>query len=159
MSGGKLVFTKGYPLSLKASGINEVLLSVGGNVGAVKKRFQALLRQLQHHPLVHVVSTSPLFVNPPQGFENQPDFHNAVIRLRTDRGLNWVFGFIRYLERRFGRQRSFPNAPRTLDLDIIFFNDCKVRFDWLRIPHPKWQERTFVTIPLMLDGCHEVSHI
>ena len=63
--------------------------------------------------------------NPPFGFLDQDDFYNAVIVIQVDMQAKELLSYLLRLEKKFGRKRSFANAPRTLDLDIIFFEDIK----------------------------------
>jgi 2-amino-4-hydroxy-6-hydroxymethyldihydropteridine diphosphokinase len=126
----------------------KTLVGVGGNVGDVKRRITHLIHFLKHDRRVKLLEVSPLLKNPPFGFCQQEDFYNCVMVLGVDMR---PAAFLRYLmgvEKRFGRKRSFANAPRTLDLDIIFFNDEIVKKHNLTIPHPHWSERESVVIPL-----------
>ena len=128
----------------------EVILGIGGNEGAVKKRFTRLVRHWMRERRVHVTQTSPILRNPPFGYLDQSDFYNAVMRVQTSMD---AFSFLRFLhqtEKRFGRVRTFKNAPRTLDLDIIFFDNHVYHRSGLTVPHPHWSERPSVVIPLGL---------
>ncbi len=128
------------------------IVGVGGNIGDPAARFDRLVDYLrkQRRAPVRILRTSPLLKNPPFGYTDQPDFLNGVMEMETKLG---PFALIRYLlwvEKRFGRKRSFRNAPRTLDLDIIFYDDLKRRTKRLEVPHPHFHERESVMIPLML---------
>ena len=95
-----------------------------------------------------IVKSSPILKNPPFGFLDQNDFYNSVIVLKTNLSPRGVLKFLLYTERRFKRERFFKNSPRTLDLDIIFYDDKKFRSRDLTIPHPQWDRRNSVLIPL-----------
>jgi len=128
---------------------HTALIGIGGNVGNVPRRFKRLLNYLRDFPAIDVAATSPILKNPPFGYTDQPDFYNAIMLIRTDlTPMNLLRTLLR-IEKRFGRVRSFPNAPRTLDLDIIFFELKKLYNKTLTIPHPHWNERDSVLIPMI----------
>lgn len=86
--------------------------------------------------------------NPPFGYLQQEDFYNTVFEIATTLRPRELLRLMWRVEHRYGRVRSFPNAPRTLDLDILFFDDTKINYPELTIPHPSWKQRVSVTIPL-----------
>lgn len=127
---------------------NTVVVGVGGNEGEVKRRFTKLYRTLLDDRRFGVMETSSIFKNPPFGYLEQPDFYNAVMVLKTSRGAKETLKILLHVEHIFGRKRIFKNGPRTLDLDIIFFNNQTIKQKDLIIPHPKWEERLSVKVPL-----------
>ncbi|MDR1976698.1 MAG: 2-amino-4-hydroxy-6-hydroxymethyldihydropteridine diphosphokinase [Campylobacteraceae bacterium] len=127
---------------------HTALIGIGGNVGNVKKRFTRLFRFLLDSRLVYIYETSPILQNPPFGYDAQDDFYNALIAVQTSLSAQRLLRFLLHTEKVFGRKRSFKNAPRTLDLDIIFFDTAKFEQKDIIIPHPKWQERLSVLLPL-----------
>lgn len=129
---------------------HTVVVGIGGNEGDVKKRFVALFRFLQNDRRFFVVETSPILQNPPFGYCEQNDFYNAVMVMQTSLHVRTVLKTLLHVEKLFGRKRSFKNAPRTLDLDIIFFDTLKRKQKHLTLPHPHWAERLSVIIPLVL---------
>jgi len=124
-------------------------VGIGGNLGRVVDRFDRVVDHLQRGGRVRVVETSPILKNPPFGYTEQPDFHNAVMRLETALPPTELLKYLLWVEKRFGRRRSFPNAPRTLDLDIIFYDSLRLETGRLRLPHPAFHTRESVMIPLM----------
>ena len=126
----------------------KVTVGIGGNVGDVKRRFEHLLTLLQKEKRVDVIQTSLILKNPPFGFINQDDFFNSIIVLQVNMQPKEFLGYLMRLEKKFGRRRSFANAPRTLDLDIIFFEDRVIKTEKLTIPHADWSNRESVVIPL-----------
>ncbi len=144
-----LFFERFYPFSAKkGSKKHLVTIGIGGNIGNVKRRFKKLFLYLKSHPKVRVLKTSPILKNPPFGYLNQPDFYNAVILLETSLSPREFLKFSLHTEKHFKRERRFKNSPRTLDMDIIFFDKIKLNKKDLKIPHPKYQERDSVMIPL-----------
>jgi 2-amino-4-hydroxy-6-hydroxymethyldihydropteridine diphosphokinase len=131
----------------------RAVIGIGGNEGDVKKRFVKLYRLLQDDPRVFIEESSLVFKNPPFGYANQNDFYNAVAVLRTSLHANALLKMLLHVEKRFRRIRLFKNGPRTLDLDIIFFNDDRRHQKHVIVPHPKWQERLSVGIPLLALKC------
>lgn len=99
-------------------------------------------------PHTRVVKRSSLYRTAPVGYANQPDFINAVAQLETGLPAERLLDELQALEARHGRRRSFPNAPRTLDLDLLLYGRLVLKTDRLTLPHPRMREREFVLIPL-----------
>ncbi|MEF3190923.1 MAG: 2-amino-4-hydroxy-6-hydroxymethyldihydropteridine diphosphokinase [Campylobacterales bacterium] len=133
----------------KRTGRYRVLIGVGGNVGDVARRFRKLYRYLDQARWLKPEATAPLYHNPPFGYLDQPPFLNTLLLGRTSLSSSALLRRLLWTEKRFGRQRSFKNAPRTLDLDIIFFETKVVYNEKLRIPHPEWRARASVLVPLV----------
>jgi len=127
---------------------HRVTIGIGGNLGDVKRRFEHLFVVLKRDRRVEVVETSLILKNPPFGFIDQDDFFNSIIVLETNMQPFVFLAYLMRLEKKFGRRRSFANAPRTLDLDIIFFDNRVIQTQQLTIPHAHWHERESVIIPL-----------
>lgn len=148
----EIICNKYFPSKKTDSTIhNLVLLSLGANLNNPIKTFMSLFRSFRNNKNISILSTSPIYKNPPFGFKNQNMFYNVTILLSTRLYLLELYKLIFYLERRFGRarKRAFKNAPRSLDIDIIFFNNLFLRSKKLNIPHLHWQERNSVLIPLL----------
>jgi len=126
----------------------EVVVGIGGNVGDVRRRFEHLFFDIKRDKRIELIKTSLILKNPPFGYANQDDFFNSIMILRTSMQPQLFLSYLLRLEKKFGRKRSFANAPRTLDLDIIFFDNRIVKTKNLTIPHPHWSQRESVVIPL-----------
>lgn len=126
----------------------SVTVGIGGNLGDVKRRIGHLCTYLKKDRRIGVQKRSLILKNPPFGYSGQDDFFNSVIVLGTDMQPGAFLDFLMRIEKRFGRKRSFENAPRTLDLDIIFFDERVVDTKKLQIPHTHWFKRESVLIPL-----------
>ena len=139
-----------YPFVSKSESTHryETFVGVGGNVGDVRRRFEHLFFEIQRDKRVSLVKTSFILKNPPFGYTKQDDFFNTVIVLKTSMQAKSFLRYLLRLEKKFGRRRSFANAPRTLDLDIIFFDNRKIDTKDLTIPHPFYAQRESVMIPL-----------
>jgi len=145
-----LFFNNNYPSRSNKQSFkkNIVTVGIGGNIGDVKSRFNMLLLMLRDDSRFSVLETSPILKNPPFGYVEQSDFYNAIIVLKTNlSSINSLNAFLRY-ENRFKRTRSFQDAPRTLDIDIIFFNKDKINTKYLIVPHKDYKNRDSVIIPL-----------
>ncbi|WP_298058932.1 2-amino-4-hydroxy-6-hydroxymethyldihydropteridine diphosphokinase [uncultured Campylobacter sp.] len=127
---------------------NSVILGLGGNIGDVKKRFNGLHFKLSRDTRFHVVENSALLINEAFGFKEQADFINAVMLVQTSLAARQILKITANLERRFGRVRSFKNAPRTLDIDILYFSGRNRNDARLILPHPGAQSRASVILPL-----------
>ena len=127
---------------------HDALIGIGGNIGDVLSRFERLFAYWQDSDRVQIVQTSPILRNPPFGYTDQPDFYNALVWIKTPLDPHALLRYILWTEKRFGRTRSFANAPRTLDLDMIFYDHRRIETPRLRLPHPHWRERDSVVMPL-----------
>jgi len=99
-------------------------------------------------PDTRLARVSSLYRSAPVGYLDQPDFTNAVARIETALPPRALLDQLLAIERRYGRVRDFANAPRTLDLDILLYDECVVQEPGLTIPHPRVHERAFVLVPL-----------
>ena len=137
-----------YLSSKVSSHRHRAVIGIGGNIGDVKRRFEHLFFRLQKDKRVDIVESSLILKNPPFGYKDQDDFFNSIIVLKTSMQAKPFLAFLMRLENKFARVRSFANAPRTLDLDIIFFDNRTINTEKLTIPHPSWHKRESVLIPL-----------
>lgn len=126
----------------------QATIGIGGNVGNVKRRFEHLIHLLKRDSKLALHQSSPILRNPPFGFKDQDDFYNAVLVVSTNLNARALLRHLLAIENRFGRKRSFKNAPRTLDLDMLFYDDLVLNHKDLTLPHPRWHERDSVRIPL-----------
>ena len=124
-----------------------VYLALGTNLGDrlanLKQAISALTPQLE------VKARSQVYETPPWGFEDQPKFLNQVIKANTYLDPEPLLKHLKRLEVALGRKESFPNGPRLIDLDILFYDDLVMDKPSIVIPHPRLQERGFVLLPLM----------
>ena len=152
----KIIKSKFFPAKIKKSNKrHKALIGVGCNVGSCIRRFKKLYQFLSSHPKTDILQTSIIYKNPPFGYLDQNDFYNTVFVIATDLSAEELLKFLLYTEKKFKRKRSFKNAPRTLDLDIIMYDNIKVNKKHLIIPHPFFKERDSVLVPLMLKDNFE----
>jgi 2-amino-4-hydroxy-6-hydroxymethyldihydropteridine diphosphokinase len=123
-------------------------VGLGSNLQDPVRQVETALDELDGLPHTRVVKRSSLYRTAPVGYAEQPDFINAVAQLETGLPAARLLDELQGLEARHGRERSFPNAPRTLDLDLLLFGDLVLRTERLILPHPRLRERAFVLDPL-----------
>lgn len=147
-----LFFIPNFPKRFKTFSNKKysVTIGIGGNIGDTKKLFNKLLLSLRSDSRFDLLMTSPLLLNPPFGYLEQNEFLNGIITIKTNLSPNEFLKNMQRLENRFGRKRSFQDAPRTLDIDIIFFDKRKINSKKLIVPHKDWANRKSVIIPLNL---------
>jgi 2-amino-4-hydroxy-6-hydroxymethyldihydropteridine diphosphokinase len=124
-------------------------VGVGSNLEDPVRQVRAALVELDRLPQTRVVKQSSLYRSAPLGHSAQPDFINAVAQLETALPAERLLAALQQIEARHGRKRSFPDAPRTLDLDVLLFGEKEFASPGLRIPHPRMHERAFVLQPLL----------
>ena len=124
------------------------VIALGSNLAEPARQVRAALSAMEAHPQIQIEKTSSLYVTAPVGYDNQPDFVNAVCSVRTSLDGVSLLAVLNRIEADFGRERTFRNAPRTLDLDIIDFDGISSDNPHLTLPHPRAHERSFVMKPL-----------
>lgn len=125
----------------------DAYLSLGANLGDRAATLRRAVGDLA--TLGNVTGVSSLYETEPVGYTDQPNFLNAVVLLETARDPLDLLAGTSVIEQAHGRQRSFANAPRTLDIDILFYDDRIIAESNLIIPHPRLQQRAFVLVPLV----------
>ncbi len=144
-----LIKTALYPCEYTSSSKRyKATLGVGGNIGDVVRRLERLSHFFKTDRYCDLVKTGPILKNPPFGYLEQGDFYNSVMIVQTNLQPKAFLKYVLEIERKFGRKRSFENAPRTLDIDVIFFENRKMQTKELTLPHPHWKERESVVIPM-----------
>lgn len=126
-------------------------IAFGGNLGDVRATFVAARSELGNEEGIDVTSSSKLYRTPPLGPEGQPDYLNAVVEIETGLEPLQLLDLLQRIETGHGRVRQ-PEQPRwgarTLDLDIIAYDDTVLNSERLTLPHPHMHERMFVLRPL-----------
>lgn len=128
--------------------IHTAVIALGSNLGASADILHQAAGRLRKHPETGSLTLSPLYRTAPVGYTDQPDFVNAVAIMQTGLDAGGLLHLLQHIEAEFGRIRSFPNAPRTLDLDIIDYDGIHVSTPELTLPHPRARLRGFVMRPL-----------
>jgi 2-amino-4-hydroxy-6-hydroxymethyldihydropteridine diphosphokinase len=128
--------------------LTPAYIALGANLKRPLDQVRAGVEELAMLPDTRLAAVSSLYRNAAVGYLDQPEFVNAVACIETALSPRALLAALLEIERRFGRVRDFPNAPRTLDLDIALYGACEVSEPGLTIPHPRLHERAFVVVPL-----------
>lgn len=123
-----------------------VYLGLGSNCGDRLANLRAGAQRL--HAAITITQVSSVYETEPVGYAEQPWFLNAVLEGYTELGPDTLLQFALGIEKALGRERSFPNAPRTLDIDILLYGELKIASPTLTVPHPRLTERGFTLCPL-----------
>ena len=125
----------------------RAFVALGANLGDAAATVRAALQALQLAPGLRLLSASSLYRTAPWQAQG-PDFINAVAECATTLSAPDLLRALQAIENTAGRERPYPNAPRTLDLDLLFYGDAQIQSPALTVPHPRWRERAFVLRPL-----------
>ncbi|MBN8982145.1 MAG: 2-amino-4-hydroxy-6-hydroxymethyldihydropteridine diphosphokinase [Rhizobiales bacterium] len=128
----------------------SVLIALGGNVGDVRATFDKAVANICGMAQATLIARSSDYSTPPWGEEQQDRFINACIEIETNLDPHALLFTLHKIEKKFGRDRANEKrwGPRTLDLDIIAYDDAKLDKLELTLPHPRLFERAFVLVPL-----------
>ena len=124
-----------------------VYLSLGSNLGDRAAHLRRALDELAAEG-IEIARVSPFYRTEPVDYRPQPWFLNAAAEIRTELLPLRLLSTLQRIERRLGRRRTVPKGPRTIDLDILFYDNAVVRSAALTIPHPRMEARKFVLVPL-----------
>jgi len=122
-------------------------IAIGSNLGDSRGFVNKAIHELSAANGVRLINQSPLYRSKPHQAIGE-DYVNAVIKVETLLNAEDLLQLMLCIELEHGRLRSSVNAPRTLDLDLIFFGSSRIDSPRLKVPHPRWQERAFVLLPL-----------
>jgi 2-amino-4-hydroxy-6-hydroxymethyldihydropteridine diphosphokinase len=127
--------------------MNNTYLLLGSNMGNSIKQLSTAIEQIEKK-IGALLLTSNLYATAAWGNTSQPDFLNQVIEVATQLDATETLKEILSIEKNMGRIRTVKNAPRTIDIDILFFNNEIINRSVLIVPHPEIQNRRFVLIPI-----------
>lgn len=123
-------------------------IGIGSNLGDKLKHCEKAISQILKIDCHKLLAKSSFFKTQPIGYTSQDWFVNGVIKIETDLEVPELFRTLKAIESRLGRTKTFRWGPRTIDLDILFFDEVEIHTEELQIPHPFIQDRQFVLIPL-----------
>ena len=126
-----------------------VFIGLGSNLDEPRVQLQSAFAELDKLPNTCLLKQSSLYQSAPIGYLDQPNFVNAVAQLATDLTPQSLLQALLHIEHLQGRERTFLNAPRTLDLDLLLYDDVQLHEHGLTIPHPQMHLRAFVLQPLL----------
>ena len=131
-------------------------MAFGANLGDAQATVLQAIEDVGALATTQLRKVSSLYASAPHEATG-PEFVNAVAMYDTDLPPLALLDALQNLEKTAGRERPYLNAPRTLDLDIIFYGDIALDSPRLTLPHPRWQERAFVLVPLEEISADKVS--
>ena len=128
---------------------HSAFIGLGSNLEDPRSQLQRAFAELDGLPGTRLVARSSLYRSAPLGYQDQPEFVNAVAKIATKLAPQALLQALLQIEREHGRERTFRNAPRTLDMDVLLYDDMQLHEHGLTIPHPQMHLRAFVLQPLL----------
>lgn len=138
---------------------NLVFIGLGSNLGNREKALNDAISLLP--PEITLITQSHIYETPPWGYTNQPAFLNQAVKAVTRLPPDLLLKKLKGIEKSMGRKPNFKYGPRTIDLDILFYNDEIIDTGTLSLPHKGIVNRAFVLVPLLdiaYDLIHPVTH-
>ncbi len=129
--------------------MRSVYLGLGSNIEPKVEYLKKAAQKLAAEPEIILEKTSSLYLTKAYGYQDQADFINSVVYLKTSLKPEKLLKTVLKIESDLGRVRSKKWGPRTIDIDILFYNNLKYESQDLIIPHPEIKKRAFVLIPLI----------
>lgn len=129
--------------------MSKVYLGIGSNVGDREFYLNKAIELISNINTVEIESKSRIYETEPVGYLNQHRFLNVVIKISTDLEPKVLLDRFKYIERELKREKTIKWGPRTIDIDILLYDDINISTDKLSIPHERMFERAFVLVPLM----------
>jgi 2-amino-4-hydroxy-6-hydroxymethyldihydropteridine diphosphokinase len=128
---------------------HRVFIGLGSNIQDRTTYLKGALESLMKVRNIEIVNFSSIYETDPVGFTEQDPFLNMVVEITTNQSPLETLQITQDIEKSFGRKREIKWGPRTLDLDILLFNQENIETEELTVPHPRMCDRAFVIIPLM----------
>jgi 2-amino-4-hydroxy-6-hydroxymethyldihydropteridine diphosphokinase len=128
---------------------NTAFIALGSNLGNRYDNLMDALQLLTRYPEICLVNCSSVYETDPVGYEDQDQFLNMVVELQTDWSPFELLEVCLKIELELGRKREIKWGPRTIDLDILLYNQENIETEKLIVPHPRMHERAFVVVPLL----------
>ena len=125
-----------------------VYIGIGSNVGDKAHQCEQGISEIQKLDRHRLLARSSLYKTQPIGYTEQDWFINLVIKIETEMDAPALLSSLKEIESQFGRVKTLRWGPRTIDLDILFFDAHQIQTDELIVPHPLIQDRQFVLVPL-----------
>ncbi|AHF05741.1 2-amino-4-hydroxy-6-hydroxymethyldihydropteridine diphosphokinase [Desulfitobacterium metallireducens] len=126
----------------------KAYLSIGGNLGDRGQNLTEVSRRVREHPKIKLTKKSSIYETKPWGKLDQPDFWNQVLEIETELSPLDLLDVCQNIENELGRKRIVHWGPRTVDIDILTYDNRVYENERLILPHPRMEERAFVLVPL-----------
>jgi len=137
----------------------KAYLGLGSNIGNRKLQLNEAIKILHAYQGIQVTQVSHIYETEPVGYTNQPKFLNLCIEIETELNPQSLLKCCLATEQQLHRKREIRWGPRTLDVDILLFDDQIIEQDNLSVPHPRMKERSFVLIPLNDIATNQIEPI
>lgn len=124
----------------------KVYLCLGSNVGNKLNNIKKAINHIKKN--LKIIKISPVYKTEPMGYKKQEWFLNCVVEAETDKKPLALLNFLKSIEKKLKRKKTFRYGPRTIDIDIIFYDDKIIKSKKLIIPHPRMHSRLFVLEPV-----------
>ncbi len=136
---------------------NKAYLSLGSNIENRESFLKKAIFQIKK--IAKIIQKSKIYETSPVGYKNQGDFLNMAIKIETSLSPQKLLDKLQEIEKKLGKEKIIKNGPRTIDIDILIYEDTIVDEPKLKIPHPRMHKRKFVLIPLLelLDKKEKIS--
>ena len=128
--------------------MHQAFIALGSNLQNPQAQVERALQTIANTAHIKLIKASSFYKTTPVGYDNQPDFINAVAEIETDLSPLELLHQVLEIETQQGRERPFPNAPRVLDLDVLLYESIEINTLELTLPHPRMHTRGFVMLPL-----------
>lgn len=129
--------------------MNRAFISIGSNIGERHQYLQDAIEALNSRSDTTIEKVSSIYETEPVGYTDQASFLNVVISINTSLSAEQLLIACQQIEQELGRERTIRWGPRTVDLDILLYNEEIIETEVLIVPHPRMAERSFVLIPLL----------
>lgn len=126
--------------------MTRIFLGLGSNLGERRENIERALERLSEQ--VRLMKRSSFYETEPVGYDDQPWFYNIVVEGETDLEPAELLRFTQSIEQGMKRVKTIRNGPRNIDVDILIYDEIRVKTDTLEIPHPRMRQRAFVMVPL-----------
>jgi 2-amino-4-hydroxy-6-hydroxymethyldihydropteridine diphosphokinase len=124
-------------------------IGIGSNLGDRPANIESAIAELKNRPGIAIEKISSIIETTPIGGPAQGKYLNGVIKIKTEISPRALLSILQNIENKLGRARTVKNGPRTIDLDILLYEDKAINEPDLKVPHPRMFEREFVMKPLL----------
>src|SRR5690625_3399258 len=128
--------------------MNHVFIALCTNIEPRLSHLKDALKKIEANVSINIKKTSSIYETAPVGYLEQADFLNMVLEIETSLMAIQLLDVCQEIEHQLGRERGIRFGPRTIDLDILTYNEENIKTERLLIPHPRMHERAFVLVPL-----------
>ncbi|TFB21016.1 2-amino-4-hydroxy-6-hydroxymethyldihydropteridine diphosphokinase [Filobacillus milosensis] len=128
--------------------MHDVFIALGTNIEPRMEHLSDAIQALSDHKELELVSLSSIYETKPVGYLEQADFLNMVVKAKTSLEPFALLNYCQQIEQELGRERKIRFGPRSIDLDILLFDNKTIEMEDLTVPHPRMHERAFVLVPL-----------